>query len=171
MAGLSLSLLLAVFAFFAVRSVSDTSFLLLSGVSVSRTTRRTATPKHNLGFVDVVARIVGGGQAGGLADRARDVRDGVAISTHDVVVIVADAELVQAGPAGRLDAAYEAHVGEAAQHVVHSLRRAIAEALAHGADDRLGVGMRRAGGQCGEHRQAWGGDAQADAAQGRGWID
>src|SRR5690348_1002145 len=153
MAGFSLSLVLAVVAFFSVRSVSDTKVHLLSRcfpvipVWFLRPARGAATPVDDLGFVDVVARIVGGRQARGLADRAGDVGDSAAGAADGMVVVVADPQLVQAWLAGWLDAAYQTSVGEGAQHVVYRLRRAIAQVVAHRADEAVDGGVRRASGK------------------------
>jgi hypothetical protein len=56
-----------------------------------------------------------------------------------MVVVVADAELVQARATGRLEATHQANFGQRAQHVVHGLGRAIAQTLAHGDDDFVDV--------------------------------
>src|SRR3954452_8512334 len=99
-AGFSLSLVLAELALVSVRSVSDTSVLLLSGcergagvvpvrwVRIDPSlclrlgpaqARRTAAPEDDFGLVDLVARVVRGGEAGGFADGAGDVGHGVAL--------------------------------------------------------------------------------------------
>src|SRR5207248_9660501 len=64
-------------------------------------------PVDDLGLVDRVAVVVGGGQAGCLADRAGDVGDGSAGPADEVMVVVADAALEPGRAAGRLDAADE----------------------------------------------------------------
>src|SRR5690242_12714119 len=51
-------------------------------------------PVGDLGLVDPVAGDVGGGQAGGVADRAVDVDDRAAGPADEVVVVVADPSLV-----------------------------------------------------------------------------
>src|SRR6478672_11504572 len=62
-------------------------------------------PVGDLGLVDDEAVGVGGVEAGSYADRAVDVRDRAARAAHDVVVVVADAQLVARDRAGRLDPA------------------------------------------------------------------
>ena len=67
------------------------------------------------------AVVVGGGQAGRLADGAVDVGDDPAGSADDVVVVVADARLVARHRAGRLDAAHQTGGGERVEDVVDRL--------------------------------------------------
>src|SRR5215472_6190735 len=59
-----------------------------------RGTLGTSAPVDDLGFVDLVARIVDGRQAGGVADRAVDIANGTARPADDVVVVVQDPRLV-----------------------------------------------------------------------------
>ena len=62
--------------------------------------------------------------------------------------------IVPANPARGLDAPHQASLRERAQHVVHGLGRAITEAVAHGADDRVDARVRCARRYRREHRQA-----------------
>src|ERR1700704_3457472 len=90
MTGLSLSLTLAVFAFFSVRSVSDMSVCSSLAVCFSEFTtgdiRRGAiggaAPEDDFCLVDLVARVGGGRQARGFAHRTVDVGDCVAGPAH-----------------------------------------------------------------------------------------
>ena len=79
-----------------------------AGVGRSGRAGGAPAPEHDLRLVDHEAVVVGGGQAGRGADGAVDVGDGAAGAAHHVVVVVADAQLVARGRAGRLDPAYDA---------------------------------------------------------------
>src|SRR5581483_2331444 len=131
---------------------------------------RAPAPVDDLGFIDLVAQVVGSRQAGGVAHRAVDIGDGATVSADKMVMVVADAELVQPRLAGRLDTPYQSHVGQRVQDIVYRLGRAVPETLAHGADDRIDARMRRAGRKRREHRQPRGGDAKAGPAQGGSQI-
>ena len=68
--------------------------------AISRRTRqklpghtRDMASTNASGFVDLVARVVRGSQAGGVADRAVDIGEGTARPTDDVVVVVGDPSL------------------------------------------------------------------------------
>src|SRR6266545_7970187 len=63
----------------------------------------TSAPVHDLGFVDLVAQVVGRRQAGGRADGAVDVDHPVAGSADEMVVIVANPVLVAGRRPGGLD--------------------------------------------------------------------
>src|SRR3954447_19531086 len=81
---------------------SDTSLPLLSGWVVLDGCRGGAAgraggahaPEDDLGLVDDVAVVVGGGQARDVPDRAVDVGDLAARAADEVVVVVADPCLV-----------------------------------------------------------------------------
>jgi hypothetical protein len=60
-------------------------------------TLRTAAPVGDLGFVNLVAQVVGGRQAGGKADCAVDVGHTAADATDQVMVVVIDPVLVEGG--------------------------------------------------------------------------
>src|SRR5581483_3570994 len=94
-------------------------------------------PVDDLGLVDREAVVVGGGQAGGVADRAVDVGDHPARAADDVVVVVADPSLEPGRAPGRFDTAYEARRGECVQGLVHGLDGDVAHAVAHAGGDRL----------------------------------
>jgi hypothetical protein len=80
-----------------------------------------SAPVDDLGFVDLVAPVVGGRQARGVADRTVDVDHPAAGSADEVVVVVTDPILVAGRRPGRLDAPEEALVGEGREGVVHRL--------------------------------------------------
>src|SRR5580700_3707912 len=132
-------------------------------------------PVDDLGLVDREAVIVGGGEAGRLADRAVDVSDDTARSAHDVVVVVPDASLVPGRAAGRFDAAHESGRGECVQGLVHGLKGNMADAFTHSGGDRLdtevvtvpdGLEQRDAGGR---HPQAGTAQLRGDGrSRGRG---
>src|SRR5215469_8824471 len=101
---------------------SDMSVLLLSRCFVlmaswCRGALGTSAPEDDLGLADLVARVVGGRQAGGVADRAVDVGDGTARPADDVVVVVSDPRLVARHGARRLDPPHQARVSQHPQHV------------------------------------------------------
>ena len=137
------------------RLVSDAACpLSLAGRDRSRRdTLGASAPVDDLGFVDLVARVVGGHQARGVADHTVDIGDGVAATADHVVMVVADAEFVPAWPARRLDATHLPSAGERAKHDVHGLGRAIPEVLADGADDRINARMKCASSKRRKHRQ------------------
>ena len=91
------------------------------GRSPTLAARRAAAPVDDLGFVDLEAVIVVGGEAGHLADRAVDVEHGAAASTDQVMVVVTDSILVAGRRSGRLDPADEVLVDQDAERVVHRL--------------------------------------------------
>ena len=65
-----------------------------------------ATTHSGIGFIDIVARVVGWRQARGVTDRTVDIGDGVA-AMADNVVVVTDAEFRQGWPDCRLDATHQ----------------------------------------------------------------
>lgn len=56
-----------------------------------------------------------------MAYDALDVSDGSAPSADEVVVVVADAQLVEGSRSGRLDAAYDPGFGQVGKRIVHRL--------------------------------------------------
>src|SRR5207237_5216133 len=118
----SLALAVAVHLVLAIRHVGALlSFLLMTGSRNRRDTLGTSAPVDDLGFVDLVARVVGGRQAGGVADRTVDVDHPVAGSADEVVVVVTDPVLGAGRRPGGLDAPEETLVGEGREDVVHRL--------------------------------------------------
>jgi len=103
---------------------------------------RDIGPIDDLGFVDLVTRVIGGRQAGGVADRAVDIRDGTAGPAHDVVVVVPDPRLVARDGARRLDAPHQARGSQRAQHIVNGLVGHLTEILAYDIDDGGSVRVR-----------------------------
>src|SRR5437588_5512081 len=86
-----------------------------------RDTLGTSAPEDDLGFVDLVARVVGGRQARGVADGTVDVDHPAAGPADEMVVVVSDAVLVAGRRPGGLDAPQETLVGEGRKGVVHRL--------------------------------------------------
>ena len=123
-----------------------------------------AAPVDDLGLVDLVARVVGGGEARRVADRAVDVDHPAAGAADQVVVVVADAVLVAGRRAGRLDAPEEALVGEDAEGVVHGLAGDGAE-LDAARPRRCRRRCRGAARHRPQHREALGGDLQPVLAE------
>ena len=72
--------------------------------AVRRDAVGAAAPVDDLGLVDLVARVVGRGEARNLADRTVDVDGPAAGAADEVVVVVADAVLVASRRARGLDA-------------------------------------------------------------------
>ena len=142
----------------------------MAGGRRCRDTVGAAAPVDDLGLVDLVARVVGGRQARGVADRAVDVDHPAAGSADEVVVVVADPVLVAGRRPGRLDAPEEALVGEDAEGVVHRLARDRTDLGPHDAVDVVGGAVRPVG-----HRpqdgQALGRDLQAVLAEQRIVVD
>src|SRR3954469_1256211 len=70
-----------------------------------------SAPVDDFRFVDLVAGVLGGGEARGRADGTVDVDHATAAAADEVVVVVADAVLVAGRRPGRLDAPQDALVG------------------------------------------------------------
>src|SRR4029453_6606297 len=83
----------------------------------------TPAPVDDLGFVDLVPRVVGRRQARDVADRTVDVDHPAAGSADEVVMVVAGPILIAGRRARRLDPPEEALVGEGREGVVHGLPR------------------------------------------------
>ena len=62
-----------------------------------RLTLRTSTPVRDVGFVDLVAVVVGRGEARRSTDGAVDVDETTAYATYEVMVVVIDAIFVTGG--------------------------------------------------------------------------
>jgi len=75
-------------------------------------------------------------------DRAIDVGSRATDSTHDVVVVVADACLVTGGASRRFDTTDKIRRREGPQRVVHRLSRNAAQLDIDGMEDRLHVRVR-----------------------------
>lgn len=88
-----------------------------------RLTLRTSTPVRDVGFVDLVAVVVGRGKARRSTDGAVDVDETTAYATYEVMVIVIDAIFVAGGGPDGLNSPDEALVGEDAEGVVNGLAR------------------------------------------------
>ena len=78
-------------------------------------------PVDDFGFVDLIAGVLGGGEARGLADGTVDVDHAAAGAADEVVVVVADAVLIAGRRAGRLDAPQDALVGQRREGLVYGL--------------------------------------------------
>src|SRR5438270_6436532 len=82
-----------------------------------------SAPIDALGFVDLVARVLGGCQARRLAHGAVDIHHPAAGSADEMVVVVVDSVFVPSRRSGRLDAPDDALVSEGPKRVVHRLKR------------------------------------------------
>ena len=83
----------------------------------------TRSPVDHLSLIDLITRIVGGGQARGVADGAVDVDGFSTAATDQVVVVVTDSHLVECRGAGGLDAPDDALVREDPERVIYGLSR------------------------------------------------
>ena len=124
----------------------------------------TAAPVDDLGFIDLVAGVVGSGQARGGTDRAVDVDHPSAGSADQMMMVVADPVFETGWRASGLDAPDEALVGQGPERVVHRLA---GDGADFGPDDlgdvvRGTVGSARNRPQDG---QALGGDLHAMSAK------
>src|SRR5262245_54154455 len=90
---------------------------------LGRQTPGTGAPVDHLRLIDFIARVGGGGQAGGVADGAVHIDRVSAGATDQVVVVVANAILVECRRAGGLDAPEESLLDQHAEGVVHRLSR------------------------------------------------
>ena len=95
------------------------------------------TPIDDLCFVELEAVIFRWLEAWRLAHRALDVVHDTALAADHVMVVVADAQLVERGRARGLDATHDAGLPAHAEHVVDRLRRHAPELGAHLADDEV----------------------------------
>lgn len=83
-----------------------------------------------------------GRQTRGLPDRAVDIDDETAGSTHEMMVVVSDAPLVEGNRPGRLNAPHKPDLGESVERVVHGLMGDLGEALPDRSENGLRVRMR-----------------------------
>ena len=88
-----------------------------------RYTIRTAAPVRDLGFIDLVAAVVGRRETRRVANGAIDVDHATADAADQVMVVVADTVFVACRRAGRLNAADQALGDQHAERVVHGLQR------------------------------------------------
>ena len=144
--------------------------MALRGLAVDRDALGASAPVDDLGFVDLVARVVGGRQARGVADRAVDVDHPAAGSADEVVVVVTDPVLVAGRRPGGLDAPEEALVGEGREGVVHRLTRDGTDLGPHDLADVVGGAVRSVGHRP-QHGQTLGRDLQPMPAQQRLVVD
>lgn len=82
---------------------------------------RASAPVDHLGFVHLVPRSLGGGEARGRADRAVDIHHPAAGATDQMMVVVTSPVLVARGRPRGLDAADEALLGEECEGIVDGL--------------------------------------------------
>jgi hypothetical protein len=102
----------------------------------------TSAPVDDLGFIDLVAEVIGGRQARSVVDRTVDVDHPIAGSTDEVVVVVPDPVLVASGRPGRLDAPEEALLGKGREGVVYRLDRDGTDLTPDGLGHGVGCDMR-----------------------------
>src|SRR4051812_2505491 len=111
------------------------------GLADGRLARGAETPEDDLRLVDREAVVVGRGQAGRLADGAVDVLRRAAGAADDVMVVVADARLVEGGAAAGLVSPEQPGAGQHVEDVVDGLRGERPDALARLGADPLGAGV------------------------------
>lgn len=99
-----------------------------------------------------------------MVDGAVNIYDGATFPTHQMMVVVADAVLVERWEAARLDPSDDALVGERAECVVHGLAGDRPEGGAGPGDDLVGGGVLVVGDGI-EHGEALCRHVQAMAAQ------
>ena len=83
--------------------------------------RRAATQVGDVCFVDFETVIVRSRQARSTSDRAFDVSEMTAISTDDVVMVIAHLTLEERGGTDGLNLAHQARCGQERQGVIHRL--------------------------------------------------
>ncbi len=101
-----------------------------------------------------------GTRHGGSPIDAVDVRDGVAARAHDVVVVVADAVLVERRRAGGLDPAKQPRAVECGEHAVDGLQRGVRQGARDALEDLVGVEV-LAGVDGVDHDEPWCGHLEA----------
>lgn len=121
---------------------------------------RTTAPVSDLGFVNLVAPVVGGRQTGRGTDRARDVHDAAADSTDQMVVVVADPVLeARRGPGG-LNAPEKPFAHKDPEGVVDRLQRDGPYLGPDDVGDFVGREVRPTG-ECTQHGEPLRGDLDA----------
>jgi hypothetical protein len=75
--------------------------------------------------------IIGGSQAGRLADRAVNVSDDSARPAHNMMMVIADASLEPRRAAWRFDAADQARLGQRMQSLIYGLQGDVANPVTH----------------------------------------
>ncbi len=129
-----------------------------------RDTLGASTPEDDLGFVDLVAGVVGSDQARGVASSTVNVDHPAAGSADEVVVVITDPVLVAGRRPGRLDALEEALVGEDRQGVVHRLTGDGTDIGPYGLVDFVRRAVRSVG-HCPQNGQTLGRDLQTVLAE------
>jgi hypothetical protein len=99
-------------------------------------------PEGDLSFVEDEAVGVGWGEAGSAADGAVDIGGEPTTATDNMVVVVANPQLVEGHTAGRLDAPGYPGVDQGGQHVVDGLGGYRPQLLGDHGSDRFGFGVR-----------------------------
>ena len=92
-------------------------------VSSCRETLGAFSPIHNLGLIDLVARVVRRGQAGRIPHRAVHIDHLPAITANEMMMIVVNPVFVSRGRPGGLDAPDETLVHQDAEGIVYRLAR------------------------------------------------
>jgi hypothetical protein len=98
----------------------------------------TSTPVRDVGFVDLVAVVVGRGKARRRTYGAVDVDETAAVATYEVMVVVIDAILVARGRPDGLNSPDDALVGKYSEGVVDGLARDRADVTFDHLGDVLG---------------------------------
>jgi len=124
-------------------------------------------PKNNFGFVNHKAVVGDGFQARRLPGRAVNVYRGVALPADEVMVVVADAVLVEGRTTRGFDSADESGGDERVEVVVHGLAGKGSEPVPGGHRDELGGLVLPFVANDVEHGQPRGGDPQPRRLQTR----
>jgi hypothetical protein len=83
--------------------------------------------------------IIGGGQAGRLADRAVNVSDDAARPAHNMMMVITYASLEPSRAARRFDAADQTRLGQRVQSLVYGLQGDVAHPVTHPGGKCLGT--------------------------------
>jgi hypothetical protein len=85
--------------------------------------------------------IIGGGQAGRLADRAVNVSDDAARPADNMMMVITDPSFEPRRAARRLDAADQTRLGQRVQGVIYGLQGDVAHPVTHPGGECVGTEM------------------------------
>lgn len=131
---------------------------------------RTGPPIDYLRLVDPVARVVCGGQAGGVSCGAVDIDCFSAAAADQVMVVVTDPVLIERGGPGGLDAPDETLLDQHPEGIIDGLSRNGSDVRANLARDGVCGGVRKLGHRP-DHGQTLGRNGNAVTAEGVGCFE